>query len=51
MNMALWTVLGIAIGAAMGSATDNMGMWLSMGGALGLMFGAIALRRGRGKSR
>ena len=50
MNMAIWTVLGIAIGAAMGSATDNMGMWLAMGAALGLMFGAIAFRRGGGKT-
>jgi hypothetical protein len=49
MNMALWTVMGIAFGAAMGAATDNMGVWVALGGALGLVIGAVAIRRG-GKS-
>jgi hypothetical protein len=40
MNMATWTVVGISIGAALGSATDNMGAWLSCGAALGLVIGS-----------
>jgi hypothetical protein len=44
MNMATWTVVGISLGAAMGSATDNMGGWLSCGAALGLVIGAAGTR-------
>ena len=49
MNMAMWTVLGIGIGAGFGSATDNMGECVSWGAALGLVIGALASRMG-GKS-
>jgi hypothetical protein len=50
MNMAVWTVLGIVIGAAFGSATDNMGQCTAWGAALGLMVGAVAMRMRRGES-
>jgi hypothetical protein len=42
--MATWTVVGIAIGAAMGSATRNMGEWVASGAAVGLVIGAVAIR-------
>ena len=32
--------LGVGIGVAFGAATDNIGLWLSMGAAFGLMIGA-----------
>ena len=50
MNMGVSTAIGIAIGAAIGSATGDMGRWVAMGAGLGLVFGAIASRRGGGKS-
>jgi hypothetical protein len=46
MNMATWTVVGIAIGAGMGAATGRMGVWVAAGAALGLVIGAIAIRKG-----
>ena len=50
MNMAMWTVLGIVIGAGFGSATDNMGQCTAWGAGLGLMVGAVAMRMRRGES-
>ena len=50
MNMAIWTVLGIAIGSGFGSATDNMGQCTAWGAGLGLMVGAVAMRMRRGAS-
>jgi hypothetical protein len=50
MNMATWTVVGIALGTAMGAATHNMSQWVALGGALGLVMGAIAIRRDHGKA-
>ena len=48
MNMAVWTVIGIAIGSGIGSATDNMGQCTAWGP--GLMVGAVAMRMRRGES-
>ena len=50
MNIATWTAVGISIGAAMGSATDNMGVWVALGAALGAAIGIAATRRVRGKA-
>ena len=33
--------LGVGIGVAFGAATDNIGLWLSLGAAFGLMIGAV----------
>jgi hypothetical protein len=38
-GLALGLPVGVGIGAAMGSATHNMGVWLSIGAALGVCFG------------
>ena len=35
MNIGVSTAIGISIGAAMGSATDNLGMWVASGAAVG----------------
>jgi hypothetical protein len=35
-NKARGLVLGIAFGLVIGSATDNMGMWLALGIAIGV---------------
>lgn len=39
-----WLGAGIAIGVAIGAATDNMGLWI----ALGVAFGAALDREKRG---
>lgn len=38
-----WFPIGIAIGTAMGIATDDLGFWLSMGVALGLLLSVIGV--------
>ena len=40
MNMAMWTVLGIAIGAGMSSATGHSA-WGAAGAAVGLAIGSL----------
>jgi hypothetical protein len=42
-----WFPLAIGIGAAMGSATGDMGLWLGLGAGVGLAFGSGWRRRGR----
>jgi hypothetical protein len=44
-RIGLWTVVGIAIGAAMGAASGNMGMWVAVGLAIGLASGVAVERR------
>jgi hypothetical protein len=39
-NTNAWFPLAIGIGAAMGSATGDMGLWLSLGAGAGLAFGS-----------
>lgn len=36
-----WLPIGIAIGAALGAATDNMGVWLGFGVALGVILSVV----------
>jgi len=45
MNPAIF-VTGIAIGAALGAATDNMGTWLAIGAGLGVTFSIVFGKRG-----
>jgi hypothetical protein len=40
MNMAMWTGLGIAIGAGVASATDNS-IWGAWGATGGFLIGAV----------
>ena len=40
MNMGTWTAVGVGIGAALGVATNNMGVGLLAGVAIGLAIGA-----------
>jgi hypothetical protein len=42
-----WFPLAIGIGAAMGSATGDMGLWLGLGAGVGLAFGSRWRRRRR----
>ena len=37
--------LGVGLGVAFGAATDNIGLWISMGAAFGLMIGAAIYAR------
>jgi hypothetical protein len=39
--MGVTLVLGTAIGAAIGAATDDMGTWLALGVAIGVAFGGV----------
>ena len=38
-------ILGVSMGVAFGAATDNIGLWISMGAAVGLMIGAAIYAR------
>jgi hypothetical protein len=42
--MGIGTAIGAGAGAAIGAATANMGVWLALGVASGLFFGAFASR-------
>ena len=37
--------LGIIVGIVIGSATDNMGLWIAMGTVIGLIVGAVIYTR------
>jgi len=41
-----WLPVGVGIGAAMGSATGEMGVWVALGAAIGMAL-SIAQRRRR----
>lgn len=45
--MSIGVGVGLAIGAVIGLATDNIGLWLPVGVALGAGLGAAMARRGR----
>ncbi|HEY2630594.1 MAG TPA: hypothetical protein VGI57_15800 [Usitatibacter sp.] len=34
-ELAKWIAIGAGVGAAVGAATDNMGLWVAIGVALG----------------
>jgi hypothetical protein len=34
-HIASWTAIGIGVGAALGSATGEMGVWVAVGAAVG----------------
>ncbi len=40
------TALGIAIGAAIGVVTDNIGLWLSLGIVFGVSYDAMQAKKG-----
>ena len=44
-RLALGLCLGLAIGTAIGSATDKLGLWMSIGPAVGLVFGLLTGHR------
>ena len=37
-GLVLGLCLGVSLGTAIGAATDNMGLWLALGPAFGLLF-------------
>lgn len=45
MNLGSATALGIGIGAAVGAALDDIGMWTAIGAALGVAFGVYSRKR------
>ena len=44
-QIALWTAIGIGVGAVMGSATGEMGVWVAVGAAVGLSTGFTLSKR------
>jgi hypothetical protein len=51
--MAIWLPTGVAIGTAIGVATDDLGTWIAVGVALGAALGCVgtAVRAKREKSK
>ena len=39
--------MGVAVGAALGSATHQMGLWVAAGAAMGIGFGVLMEKAGR----
>ena len=46
-KITLYLVIGIAMGAVFGYANDDMGTYIGMGAALGLILGYFRAGRGR----
>ena len=44
-HIALWTAIGIGVGAAMGSATGEMGVWVAVGPAVGSLSTGFTLAK------
>ncbi len=44
-TLAVWIVIGVGAGAALGVAMGNLALWMAVGVGIGVVIGALQTRR------